>query len=95
MDFQLKQAQLETEQRRSEREHEMNVLRLTLGHRHVSTGPIHYAPMTIGAKITQGCQPIQCISHLFPRTLVWTIFLFQTQMAQHLQPCNTVLYSCF
>lgn len=85
MDFWLKQAQLENERRRSEREHEMNVLRLILGHGHVSTGTIHYAP----------CQPIQCISRLFPRTLVWTIFLFQTQMAQDLQPCSTVLYGCF
>lgn len=51
--------------------------------------------MTIGGKITQGCQPIQCTSHVFPRTLAWTIFLFQTQTAQQLQPCNTVLYSCF
>ena len=44
MDFQLKQAQLENERRRSEREHEMNVLRLILSHGHVSTGPIHNAP---------------------------------------------------
>ena len=51
--------------------------------------------MTIGGKITRGCQPIQCTSHVFPRTLVWTIFLFQTQMVQHLQPCGTVLYSFF
>ena len=27
--------------------------------------------------------------------IVWTIFLFQTQMAQDLQPCSTVLYGCF
>ncbi|XP_074620654.1 uncharacterized protein LOC141879314 isoform X1 [Acropora palmata] len=44
MDFQLKQAQLENERRRSEREHEMNVLRLILSHGHVSTGRIHYPP---------------------------------------------------
>ena len=35
---------MENERPRSEREHEMNVLRLILGHEHVSTGPIHYAP---------------------------------------------------
>jgi len=44
MGFQLKQAQLENERRRSEREHEMNVLRLILNHGHVSMGPIHYTP---------------------------------------------------
>lgn len=44
MDFQLKQAQLENERWCSEREHEINVLRLILSHGHVSTGPIHYAP---------------------------------------------------
>ena len=51
--------------------------------------------MTIGGKITQGCQPIQCTNRGFPRTLAWTTFLFQTQMAQHLQPCSSILYSCF
>ena len=44
MDLQLKQAQLENERRRSEREHEMNVLRLILSRGHVSTERIHYAP---------------------------------------------------
>ena len=44
MDFQLKQALLENERRRSKREHEINVLRLILSHGHVSTGHIHNAP---------------------------------------------------
>ena len=51
--------------------------------------------ITIGGKVTQGCQPIQCSNHVFPCTLVWTTFLLPSQMAQHLQPCSSVLYSCF
>jgi len=95
MDFQLKQAQLENERQRSEREHEMNVLRLLLSHGHVSTGPIHYASKDNWGQNYPGMSVNSMYQPCIPTHSSWTVFLFQTQMAQHLQPCNTILYSCF
>ena len=91
MEFQLKQARLENERRRSEREHEMNVLKLLLSsnHERPSTGR-GFAPNDNACfgQFYSGMPMYQPSVPMHSSMDNISVSEFQTQMAHLLQPCS-------